>query len=117
MTTLRQSFDVSTDGVILEQYRYQAHEDRLYRNTLQPERGRILEHVGAMRREGAIRDLEWGRLAAVVPEQDYRELVVRYPELKAKEADVRTRAWVRLLASSEGRKYTTHETRPGSVRR
>lgn len=95
-----------SDGVFLEEFKYQAHEDILYRRLSQPSRGFILERNARLRADpSGIRKLDWGRPALTIPLEDLMHLKLKFPDLNSRDAEIRTRAWKKFLASGESRPY------------
>ena len=94
------------DGLWKQRFRFQGHEGKLYRELSQPSRSLILERNAELRKDpSALRDLSFGRLVLTIPLEDMEDLRAKYPDLAAKHAGIRTRAWQRFIGSSESLPY------------
>jgi hypothetical protein len=78
----------------------------------QPGRDALLGMVADTRREHPIADREGlGRWAVSVPFEDWLGLIRKYPDLQAPDAQIKTRAWLRFIASDESNPYRMREGR------
>lgn len=71
----------------------------------QPERAALLEIVADTRREPVADREGLGRWALSVPYEDWLILKRKYPDLGARDGQIRTRAWQRFIQSPESYPY------------
>lgn len=60
-------------------------------------RADLLKHAEFLRQTNGARDLSFGRLALVIPEDDHAALVRIRPALASKDAKERTQAWLEFM--------------------
>lgn len=78
----------------------------LIRTETQPDENRILQANQEVRRNpDALRNLSFAGLELRIPEIAYYALRKKYPELNSPDAEIRTKAWRRFLATSEADEY------------
>ena len=76
----------------------------------QVNREQILEIVAEVRREQALVDREGlGRWALCVPLEDWARLRRDYPDLNAKDGQIRSKAWMKFIQSDESYPYRMRE--------
>lgn len=98
------------DGVTFAQWRVEGGQ--IVRETRQPSRRPILAELQEIRKEaGALRPLSFMGWELCIPEADYWPLLAKYPELKSLDAEIKTRAWRRFMASSECDPYRVRDRR------
>lgn len=101
------SLDPTNDGILFADFKVEG--DRLVRRTAQPSRRPILEFVKQIRTAGdVLRPLSFMGWELSIPENDYFPLLQKYPELNSQDAELRTRAWKKFMASSEAEQYRVH---------
>ncbi len=94
------------DGVLVTQLRHCPHEDRLYRNFVQPDRPLILQRNANLRKNpSALNDLSFGRQELSIPTVDYEALKKKYPVLVQGSNAERTAFYQRFIKSSESLPY------------
>jgi hypothetical protein len=54
---------------------------------------------------GTMRDLSFGRLALTIPAEDHEQLTEKYPDLKSRDAHIRSAAWKKFISSAESEPY------------
>lgn len=97
---------VMDDSGILTEVITHAHEPgKIYTRRTQPNSHKILELNKRMRIEKPHKDLSFGRWFAQVPLNDWMILVKKYPELRAKDVDIREKALAKLVKSDEFKPY------------
>lgn len=80
--------------------------DRFYVKTDQPHENLILETLAEMRKADPMKDREGlGRWALSIPMVRWVELRRKYPELASPDAQVKSRAYARFMASDESIPY------------
>ena len=79
----------------------------LVREHTQPNRRAILEQVKIRRdNPGSVRDFEGlGRPALTIPTLDLHRLFRIYPDLACPDAEIKTKAWMKFMNSSESEPY------------
>jgi hypothetical protein len=86
-----------------------------------PSREATLELAAELRKDRRTNALpdDSGHLGFIMPEADFYFWVWRYPELASHDAETNKRAWLKFLASDEGRKYCVNprDFRPAPLRR
>jgi len=82
-----------------------------------PERPRILTLNQAKRRGERVNTTAFGRVVLNIPIVDMQAINLRYPDTAAPDAEVRTRAWDKFLASPESEPYRVSRTDGKQVRR
>ena len=88
------------DGVIFAKWKVEG--DKLVRTMIQPSEDSILAFNRELQKNpGAVRDLDWGKLALNIPDNVYWFLVKQFPDLNAQNAAARTAAWLKLYNSRE----------------
>ena len=91
------------------QTRFRVEQGHLVRERTQPERKMILDHVAQRRIDKSVPDKSeaLGRPALTIPEHDYYDLIMKYPDLNPKNGDTetQTRAWKKFMNSSASRIY------------
>ncbi len=92
---------IDFDGLFQSRYVYQPHEGRLYRELTQPNEDLILER-NKQRRNMNQRKMEWGRMVADIPHNAWEALCRKYPDLRARDREIREKALMSLLKSPEG---------------
>lgn len=81
-------------------------DGRLTHALEQVNRADVLDAVAATRREHPVADREgFGRWALSIPFEDHAALVRKYPDLAARDAQIRTRAWHVFIQSDESMPY------------
>jgi len=81
-------------------------QGHLVREHTQPNRRAVLEEVQTRRNNpGSVRDLSFARPALTIPELDWRRLVRANPDLKSPDAEIKTKAWMKFMNSSESLIY------------
>ena len=84
--------------------------DKLIRTLHQPTNNIILERNNELRKNpGAQKDLTFGRQVANIPFEEYEMLRRKYPDLIHGDSEQRQNRLMKILASSEGRKYLTQD--------
>lgn len=87
-----------------------AHEPgKIYTARTQPSEHLILERNKRMRIEQPERDLSFGRHVACVPLNDYEMLCRKFPDLKSKDAKLKTATWAKILKDPQYCKYLVVE--------
>lgn len=72
----------------------------LVRSRSQPDRVQLLEHNQELRNNpGALRDMSFAGLEMNLPELDYYLLIEQYPDLNSPDAEIKTKAWRKFMAS------------------
>ena len=69
------------------------------------DRRTVLRHIREMREQKMVRRTDVLRWALSIPRVDRYLLGVKYPDLNSRDAETRTRAWKKFMASSESRPY------------
>lgn len=79
----------------------------LVREHTQPNRRAILEQVKTRRdNPGSVRDFPGlGRPAMTIPMLDLHRLFRIYPDLRCPDAEIKTKAWMKFMNSSESEPY------------
>lgn len=78
----------------------------------QTNRDALLGVVADTRREHPVADREGlGRWALSVPIEDWLKLRLKYPDLAAPDAQIKTRAWLAFMGSDESAPYRMREGR------
>lgn len=86
--------------------------DRVVTVTHQPARNMIMDRTQELRRNpGALRNMTFGGMAAIVPLEDLEALRRKYPGLNSTDAREKTATWRWFLGTEEGRKYVPFEHR------
>ena len=75
-------------------------QDHLVIETVQPERGLILDEVKRRRDHKLGKDLSFGRCALTIPDIDYYKLIASNPDLNSQDGEIQTRAWMKFARSS-----------------
>lgn len=92
------------------QQRLMIQGDRLTHVLHQPSRHLILDTAARMRLLEPMRDREGlGRWALSIPFEDWVALRRKHPELASTDAHVKTRAYLRFMASDESKPYRVRE--------
>lgn len=99
---------VQFDGLYKQEFKQE--DDKLHRRLTQPTEGVILERNKQVRQNSALRDMSFGRQVASIPLNDYEMLCRKYPELKHGDAEQKQTRIMKILASSEGKKYMVQES-------
>jgi len=72
----------------------------------QTNRREILEGVATFRREAPPPDRPgFGRVALQIPEEDFKQLVRKYPDLMSRDAGIKSKAWLAFMQTSECEPY------------
>lgn len=95
-------------GLFAERFAYE--DGVLHHELVQPSRQLIIEHNERVRAQQLVRDLSFGRWVLRIPLEDWSELRRKYPELRAKDHETRSRMWRKLMASSELDAYRVGKT-------
>lgn len=82
-------------------------QGHIVREHTQPNRKAILREVQTRRdNPGSVRDLAGlGRPALTIPTLDLHRLFRIYPDLKCPDGEIKTRAWLKFMRSSESKPY------------
>jgi hypothetical protein len=73
--------------------------------------GALLDVIGALRNEGAVRKTDGLRWELSVPHDDYARLVAGNPALNSRDAAEKTAAWLAFMRSPESAPYRVREYR------
>ncbi len=96
-------------GIRTEIITYAHEPGKVYTKRTQPTSDRILEANQRIRNERTDKNISFGRHVACIPFNDYMVLKKKFPELSAKDGEVRTRAWARILKDSTYKKYLVQD--------
>ncbi len=96
--------EYALDEVFKTEFKYDG--EKLHRKLTQPTEELILERNKQLRNNQEVqRDLTFGRQVASIPFNDYEALKRKYPELAKGDSQQRQKTLLRILNSSEGKKY------------
>ena len=99
------------DEVFKDEFKYQAHEDKLYRKRTQPTEGLILNRNAELRKNpGALHDLgdrseggSWGRQVASIPMMVYWSAINEGYALNSTDSKVAEKEMWRFLQTDKGK--------------
>lgn len=93
---------VMDDSGIQTEFITHAHEPgKIYTKRTQPTEDIILNRNQRLRIEKPLRDLSFGRHVACVPFNEYMILKEKFPELASKDAELKTKAWAKILKNPD----------------
>lgn len=95
--------DVSLEGGLYRD-RFTLEDGKLWRVREQTNRAAILQQNAAAR-AGALRTLDGMRWAMTIPQDDYDELAARNPDLVSPDREIKRRAWLAFMRSSDSIPY------------
>lgn len=102
-TSTQQRLSSPDDAVQTRVWFEQGH---LVRSHTQPNRKAILREVQTRRdNPGSVRDLSFGRPVLTIPDLDLHRLFRIYPDLACPDAEIKTKAWLKFMRSSESKPY------------
>ena len=103
-TSTQQRLSSPNDPVQTRVWFEQGH---LVRSHTQPNRKQILREVQTRRdNPGSVRDMAGlGRPVLTIPELDLHRLHRIYPDLKCPDPEIKGKAWLKFMRSSESKKY------------
>jgi hypothetical protein len=97
------------DGVFQSEVKIEG--DEVVRLLTQPSADIILERNNELRKnKGALRDMSFGRQVASIPLNEFEMLKRKYPDLVDGDAQQRQMRLMKILNSSEGRKYLVQDS-------
>jgi hypothetical protein len=101
---------VSTDGVMIRETHLLGNEGHGLLTMDKTIRKTVLDRNAALRNEPeALRHLDAMGWELSIPFEDYYNLQMKYPDLKSKDAQIRTLAWSRFMNTSEAIPYRVRD--------
>ena len=89
-----------TDGVLFASWRLEGKQ--LVRRVTQPSEPLILQLNQQVRNDkDAVRKMDWAKPYLNIPTRALLALWKKYPDLKCPDSEIRTKAWLKFLATSE----------------